>query len=142
MRFKRKKAIIKKRVLIVDDVDFNIEFEEKIIQTLSEEEKMEITIDTAHTVEGAKEKIEKNTPYDAMVIDMNLPDGSGVEIALAAYEKSDKTRLAALTIYPSKYEDQSLFFDIFLRKPIMPKDYKHNFGYLLRLDEAPESKSA
>jgi CheY-like chemotaxis protein len=126
--------MLRKRVLIIDDVDFNIEFEEKIIQTLAEEEKLEITVDTAHTVQGAKEKILQNRPYDAMVIDMNLPDGSGVEIAHAAYEKSDETRLAALTIYPSKYEDQRPFFDIFLRKPIIPSDYKQNFGYLLRLD--------
>jgi len=123
----------RKKVLIVDDVDYNIEFEAKIIRALATEESVEISIDTAYSVEDAKQKIDSNVPYDAMVIDMNLPDGSGAEIALAAYEKSEETRLAALTIYPSKYVDQSPFFDIFLRKPIMPNDYKRNFGYLLRL---------
>ncbi len=124
---------MKKRVLIVDDVDFNIEFEEKVIQALMDELKIEIEIDTAYTVKEALNKISENARYDAMVVDMNLPDGSGVEIAKAALAKSEETRIAALTIYPSKYEDQHAFFDLFLRKPIMPSSYKHNFTRLLRL---------
>ena len=124
----------KRKVLIVDDVPFNIELEAKIIQSLAGEKNVDVDIDTALNVADAKRKIDQNAPYDAMVIDMNLPDGSGAEIALAAHEKSTDTRLAALTIYPGKYEDQSLFFDIFLRKPIMPGDYKQNVGTLLQLD--------
>ncbi len=124
---------MKKRVLIVDDVDFNIEFEEKVIQALMDELKIEIEIDTAYTVKEALNKISENARYDAMVVDMNLPDGSGVEIAKAALAKSEETRIAALTIYPSKYEDQHAFFDLFLRKPIMPSSYKNNFARLLRL---------
>ncbi len=124
----------KKRVLIVDDVEFNIEFEEKVIRSLMDELEIDVQIDTAYTVKDALDKVAENDRYDAMVIDMNLPDGSGVDIAKAALKKSEETRIAALTIYPSKYEEQSCFFDIFLRKPIMPEDYKQNFGRLLRLD--------
>ena len=124
---------MKKKVLIVDDVDFNIEFEEKVIRSLMDELKIDIEIDTAYTVKEALNKISENKRYDAMVIDMNLPDGSGVDIAKAALKKSEETRIAALTIYPSKYEDQRAFFDLFLRKPIMPSTYKHNFARLLRL---------
>ncbi len=123
----------KKRVLIVDDVEFNIEFEEKVIRSLMDEVEIDIQIDTAYTVKDALHNIANNDRYDAMVIDMNLPDGSGVDIAKAALKKSEETRIAALTIYPSKYEEQSCFFDIFLRKPIMPEEYKQNFGRLLRL---------
>ncbi len=124
----------KKRVLIVDDVEFNIEFEEKVIRSLMDELEIDVQIDTAYTVKDALDKVAENDRYDAMVIDMNLPDGSGVDIAKAALKKSEETRIAALTIYPSKYEEQSCFFDIFLRKPIMPEEYKQNFGRLLRLD--------
>ncbi len=122
-----------KRILIVDDVEFNIEFEEKVIRSLMDEVGIDIEIDVAYTVKEALEQIRENDRYDAMVIDMNLPDGSGVDIAKFALKKSEETRIAALTIYPSKYEDQSCFFDIFLRKPIMPESYKENFIRLLRL---------
>ncbi len=122
-----------KRVLIVDDVEFNIEFEEKVIRSLMDELGIDIQIDIAYTVKEALDQITINDRYDAMVIDMNLPDGSGVDIAKAALKKSEETRIAALTIYPSKYEDQEAFFDIFLRKPIMPESYKENFIRLLRL---------
>ncbi len=122
-----------KRVLIVDDVEFNIEFETKIIKSLMDEAGLDIQIDVAYTIEGALNKIAENDRYDAMVIDMNLPDGSGVDIAKAALKKSEETRIAALTIYPSKYEDQRAFFDIFLRKPIMPESYKENFARLLKI---------
>jgi len=132
--FNKKSELLLKRVLIVDDVDFNIEFEEEVIKSLTKDGELEISVDIANTVQSAREKIIANEPYDAMVIDMNLPDGSGTEIAKIAYEKSPDTRLAALTIYPSKYENQQPFFDIFLRKPIMPSDYKRNFKYLLQLD--------
>ncbi len=131
--FKIKDVIMKKRVLIVDDVEFNIEFENKVIRSLMDEAGIDIQIDVAYTVHEALDQISKNDRYDAMVIDMNLPDGSGVDIAKAALKKSEETRIAALTIYPSKYEDQQAFFDIFLRKPIMPESYKENFARLLRI---------
>ncbi len=122
-----------KRVLLVDDVEFNIEFETKIIQSLMDEVGIEVQIDVAYAVEQALIQIATSDRYDAMVIDMNLPDGSGVDIAKAALKKSEETRIAALTIYPSKYEDQRGFFDLFLRKPIMPESYKENFARLLRI---------
>lgn len=124
---------MEKRILIVDDIEFSIELEEKVIKSLMDELGFDIQIDTAYTVSDAVSKIAENDRYDAMVIDMNLPDGSGVDIAKAAQRKSEKTRIAALTIYPSEYEDQRMYFDLFLKKPIMPEPYKQNFARLLHL---------
>lgn len=125
---------MKKTLLIVDDVEFTIEFEKLIIQNLEKELSIKIKIDTAQTVVEALVLIEKHPqPYDGMMIDMNLPDGSGVEIAKYALNKSEKTRISALTIYPSKYQEESCFFDRFLQKPITPTAYKENLIQLLRL---------
>jgi len=124
----------KKRILIVDDVNFNIEFESKLIKNLMVGYKISIHIDEAHSVKEALKIINDNKPYDAMIIDMNLPDGTGVEIAKAAREKDENTRLAALTIYPNEYEQERPFFDLFLKKPIMIDAFKQNFVRLLQID--------
>lgn len=125
---------MKKRILITDDVEFNIEFEEKVIRSFMNEIDIDIEIDSAYTVNEALKLIAENDAYDAIVTDMNLPDGSGVEIAKAAKKKSIETRIAALTIYPNKFEHQRASFDLFLKKPIMPAAYKQNFARLLQLD--------
>ncbi len=122
-----------KKVLIVDDVKFNVEFEEKVIESFMKEKGIDIKIDTAYTLKEALQQIAENEIYDAMIIDINLPDGSGTEAAKAALAKSKETRLAALTIYPTKYEDQRSYFDIFLKKPIMPESYKENLALLLHI---------
>jgi len=121
-----------KKILLVDDIDFNLEFEIKLIKNIIEEKKIEIEIDTANNVTNAIELINSNS-YVAMIVDMHLPDGSGIDIAKVAREKQPATRIAALTIYPSQYEDQKEYFDMFLKKPIMLDSYKDNFLKLLNI---------
>jgi CheY-like chemotaxis protein len=121
-----------KRILIVDDIDFIIEFEEKVIGSLSKELSTKIQVDSANNVKDALSNIEKHH-YDAMVIDINLPDGSGIDIAKSAHEKSTDTRIAALTIYPQKYEEHNMYFDAFFKKPILPTSYKQHIRKLLHL---------
>jgi len=119
-------------MLIVDDIDFIVEFEGKVIDALAKELNIKITVDVANTVSEALEKIVAND-YDAMVVDMNLPDGSGVDIAKSALEKNEDIRIAALTIYPNKYEEHRAYFDAFFKKPILPTSYKENLRHLLHV---------
>ena len=121
-----------KRMLIVDDIDFIVEFEGKVIDALAKELNIKIKVDVANTVSEALEKIGAND-YDAMVVDMNLPDGSGVDIAKSALEKNGDIRIAALTIYPNKYEEHRAYFDAFFKKPILPTSYKENLRHLLHV---------
>jgi CheY-like chemotaxis protein len=123
-----------KRVLIVDDVPFNIDYAIEVIESLVSRHDVKVTIDTAQSVKEALDKIITYEPYDGMVVDMNLTDGSGTDIAKAALKKSEKTRIAALTIYPSKYEDERCFFDLFLKKPLSPSEYREGLKHLLYID--------
>jgi len=122
---------MKKRILVVDDVEFNLEFEQNLIKVYAGEVGIQVEIDTATTVREAKQKIANNELYDVMVIDMNLPDGSGVDIAKTALDKSDVTRIAAITIYPDEYEEYHAYFDLFLKKPISPEVYKDDIAALM-----------
>jgi two-component system aerobic respiration control sensor histidine kinase ArcB len=121
-----------KKILLIDDIDFNLEFEIKLIKNIMNEKDFELEIDTANDVASSIALIGKNN-YDAMVVDMNLPDGTGLDIAKVAREKNPNAKIAALTIYPSQYEDQKEYFDMFLKKPIMLDSYKDNFLKLLQI---------
>ena len=49
-----------KKVLIVDDIGFIVEFEEMVIESLSKELNINIEVDTSNTLTQALEKIQEN----------------------------------------------------------------------------------
>ena len=122
---------MEKRVLLVDDINFILEFEQKVIESLEQELKYPIRIDKANTIAEAKECLAGHR-YDVAIVDMNLPDGSGSEIAKLIAESGAETRVAALTIYPEKFEEERGVFDAYFKKPILPSVYKENLRILLR----------
>jgi len=121
-----------KRILIVDDIDFILDFESQVINSLAKDVNQQIKIDSANSVRDALKMIEQND-YDAMVLDINLTDGSGIEIAKAAQAKNKETRIAALTIYPEKSEQDHTYFDVYFKKPILPAVYKKHLRRMLGL---------
>jgi len=122
---------MQKSVLLVDDIAFILEFEEKVIESLEKELGIPIHIDKANSVGEARQLLERND-YDVAIVDMNLPDGSGSDIARMIQEQGKGTRVAALTIYPERFEEEKGSFDAYFKKPILPTVYKENLRLLLQ----------
>jgi len=121
-----------KRILIIDDIDFILDFEEKVIESVNNDVESEILVDKASTIMEAKSLLDNNS-YDLIITDMNLPDGTGTDIAKDAAKKDETTRIAALTIYPQRYETERAYFDAFFKKPILPSVFKENLRLLLKI---------
>jgi DNA-binding NarL/FixJ family response regulator len=107
------------RVLIVDDHPVVLS---GIRQILEESIGIEV-VGEAHTGADALEMIE-NTQPDVLLLDMKLPDMSGVEIVKEIYASGSKTRILGL----SSYNDREFISQLL--------NYGAS-GYLLK-EEAPE----
>jgi len=123
---------MKLHVLILDDFAYNLELEKKVIETFLKGHGRDVRIDLAKSVSEALEFLQK-THYDAIIVDMNLPDGSGGAVAKSAKEIDPKTVTAALTLYREEYENYKDYFDHFIKKPIPPATYTKHFQWLLAL---------
>jgi CheY-like chemotaxis protein len=121
-----------KNVLIVDDIEFIIEFEKNLFDAVARSSGCAISTTEAGTAQEAYDKI-KNATFDLMVLDINLPDGTGIELAKFAKEKDPSVRIAMLSISPLDYENQKEHFDAFLKKPILPDAFKKTVKQLLKL---------
>jgi YesN/AraC family two-component response regulator len=122
----------KKKILIVDDIEFMLKFEETLLNSLSKELSITIVIDKAKTLKEARKYLE-NTEYDVMVVDINLPDGSGMELVKELRGQNKVTRIAVLSIYPYSEVEESASVDAFYTKPLSPLIYKENIKKLLGL---------
>jgi len=120
-----------KKILIVDDIDFILKFEEEILKKLATELQASFEVDMAHNVKEALDYI-KDKHYDIMIVDMHLPDGSGLDIAKALKAQNINTAIAVLSLYPEKEETQQ-YFNMILKKPITPSLYKKAIQQLLSL---------
>ncbi len=107
-----------RHVLVVDDVSFNREFEIKLLKSIAKEYALSIEIQEASSVEEALKKLEHSKHYALILTDMNLPDGTGTDIAKVVYNQNSDTMIVALTIYPREYESEQKYFDLFFKKPI------------------------
>jgi CheY-like chemotaxis protein len=123
--------LMQKSILLVDDIAFILEFEEKVIESMEMEMGISIRIDKANSV-GEAEQLLRERDYDVAIVDMNLPDGSGSDIARMIQEQGKGTRVAALTIYPERFEEEKGSFDAYFKKPILPTVYKENLRLLLQ----------
>jgi DNA-binding NtrC family response regulator len=56
-------------------------------------------VELAGAVEPAKEKITAGAPYDAVITDLSLPDGSGMDVLATARATDDTTQVIVITAY-------------------------------------------
>ena len=120
-----------KTILIVDDLDFIVRFQKEVISDLNKEIDIEIVVDSATSYDEAISKIDSSN-YDALMSDVSLNDDkSGIDIAKYIKEKNPKTKTATLSIF--NFEDNRVndYFDMLLKKPISPQEYKKNLKSLL-----------
>jgi signal transduction histidine kinase/response regulator of citrate/malate metabolism len=108
----------KKHILIVDDEIYN----RKLIGTILK--RWEVPFDEAEDGKETIEKIKKN-PYDLILMDVNMPDTNGVEVARIIRNSlkipSEKTAIVlttATTFSPEEINDyKSMGIDGYLPKP-------------------------
>ena len=102
-----------KKILIVDD-------EAGIVQEIKEfltEEGYEVQ--TADSAKAGIRILEELKP-DVILVDVKLPDASGIDVLKASKEKSPKTKVIMVTGYVDQNimdEAESLGRDAFLQKP-------------------------
>ena len=122
---------MRKKILLVDDVDFSLQLEKEVFNMVDKEYSLGLHIDTASNLKDALALVSQHT-YDLIITDMNLPDGNGVQVAQLAEKKSMQyTKIVALTIYPHAYEADRPYFDDFMSKPIEPVCFKEKVMILL-----------
>ncbi|MEM8887034.1 MAG: response regulator, partial [Bacteroidota bacterium] len=105
-----------KRVLIVDDNETN----RLILLQYAKGWKMDAVL-----CEGGKEAlkcIEKEAPFDIAILDMQMPEMDGVQLAknLRKLEKSKELPLIMLTSLGNQVDKKSSEFEALLNKPIKP----------------------
>jgi two-component system response regulator PilR (NtrC family) len=56
-------------------------------------------VDLVGAVAPAKERIASGTPYDAVITDLSLPDGTGMDVLATARAHDDSTQVIVITAY-------------------------------------------
>lgn len=122
-----------KNILVVDDVEFNREFDKTLIEKVAHENGIDVDVHTAESVSNAIDILQKRDfKFDCIIVDLNLPDGSGVDIAKAVREHNIDAKIAGITIYPSRYRQYKKFFDYYIPKPIQAEIYRKKLSEFLK----------
>ncbi|WP_372365571.1 response regulator [Candidatus Uabimicrobium sp. HlEnr_7] len=119
----------KETILLVDD-DHDVVNYLKLVGKL-----IEVHISVAYTYKEAMEKISL-TPFASYIIDINLPDGNGVELVEFIRNKFHAVKIALLSNFKSN-EDANRFkknvaVDYLVRKPVNDRELKKLFHDLIK----------
>ena len=104
---------VPKRVLLVEDDQDGREFMQALLAWDGH------TVETAATVSQALSRlvVEGDAPFDVLITDIGLPDGSGWEVASAARARWPQMRIGAVTGWEPRFMVNTAV-DFTLRKPV------------------------
>jgi PAS domain S-box-containing protein len=108
-------VVVSRRVLLVEDHPDSREFMQALIESGGH------TVTTAFNLADAVARMDKDPPYDVLVTDIGLPDGTGWEVIEAARAKYPNIRVGVVTGWEPK-SDGADIADFTLRKPVRIAD--------------------
>ena len=115
-------------LLVEDDTELN-----RLMRKLLEKEGY--ACDLANTLERAKEKIKKAVMYDVIILDVVLPDGSGIDLCKELRSEGYGAPILMLTSQSTtvdKVTGLDAGADDYMPKPFSPNELKARLRALLR----------
>ncbi len=117
------------RILLIEDDNVSLFVASEILSRLT------AMVDMARDVEEANERL-NTTAYDLVISDINLPDGTGMDIIRSAYSdaksKNKTTPFVALTAHQDKKKHQTILDSGFMDVTTKPLSLARAYLYLER----------
>lgn len=113
------------RILLVEDNELNRSLVRAIIARTGEPRLSDVDLVEAETVAQAQAALAGPDRFDVVLLDVHLPDGSGLEVARALASRPDRPRVVALTAAAMAREQTAAMeagCDRFLAKPYTSAD--------------------
>lgn len=136
--------LAKKRILIVDDNQVNNEI---LLNLLGRGNiYAEAITEATTTIDTLQEAVDKNDPFDAAVLDLKMPEISGIELARQIRELDSPLAKLPLLAYTSSLEKTAASckdagFSAFLTKPCRPKILYRTLSRILTPQAEPEKEA-
>jgi len=108
---------MKKRILVVDDDPAILEYVTQILQSEHE-------VETAANANEAIEKLRTQEPFDLVLLDIELPDGTGYDVLSALRKSSQRDVPVVIVTCETRDEDVLRGYrqgaDYYITKPFSP----------------------
>lgn len=108
------------RLLLVEDNELNRSLVRAILSRTAEPRLQGADLVEVQTIEQARAVLAGPDPFDVVLLDVHLPDGSGLEIARLLADQPDRPAVVALTAAAMAREQSAAMdagCDAFLAKP-------------------------
>ena len=127
------------RLLLVEDEQPNRALLRAVLTRARDERLRRATVLEAGTLAVAREALGGNDPIDLVLLDVRLPDGSGIDLAreiTGTTEARPKVLILSASVMPQQQaEAVAAGCDAFLAKPYRPPELLSVLGELLGYEE-------
>ncbi len=113
------------RILLVEDNELNRSLVRAIIARTTDPRLQDVDLVEAETVAQAQAALAGADRFDVVLLDVHLPDGSGLTVAHELAERGDRPAIVALTAAAMAREQSAAIdagCDTFLAKPYTSTD--------------------